>query len=82
MGELKVSRSSLRPELPPHLALGVSKDNIMLKTCAIMGIPLVLGIAAIGWEALWQILLSAGTVLILHTVIQFWEGQTGRRISY
>ena len=82
MDEPKGSRYNLGLELPPHLALGESKDRVMLKTCAVMSIPLILGIAAIGWEALWQIIISAGTVLILHTVIQFWEGQTGRRVSY
>lgn len=82
MGEFKDSRYSLRQQLPPHLALGVDKDKVMLKTCAVMSIPLVLGVAAIGWQALWQVLISSGTVLILHTVIQFWEIQTGRSVSY
>jgi len=82
MDMLKDSRYSLRPELPPHLALGVSKDKVMLKTCAVMFIPLILGIFAIGWEALWQFLIAAGTILILHTIIQFWESQTGQRVSY
>ena len=82
MHEPKGSRHRLKPDLSPYVALGTSKDNVMLKTCAVMGIPLVMGVAAIGWEALWQILISAGTVLILHTLIQFWEYQTGRGVSY
>ncbi len=82
MDMLKDSRYNLKPEFPPHLSLGVSKEKFMLKTCAIMSIPLILGVLAIGWQALWQILISSGTVLILHTLIQFWESQTERRVSY
>ncbi len=82
MIEPKESRHSLRPDLPPHIALGESKDKVMLKTGAVMLIPLVLGVAAIGLDALWQILISLGTVLVLHFIIQLLERKTGRRVSY
>lgn len=82
MVESRDNMHILRPDLPPHIASGVSKDMVMFKTCAAMCVPLVLGVAAIGWNALWQILIAIGTVLVLHFVIQLWERTTERTITY
>ncbi len=82
MVDSKKHSHPLRPDLPPHIASGESKNRVMMKTCVAMCIPAILGVAAIGWNALWQILIAVATVLVLHFIIQVWERSTERMITY
>ena len=74
MGE---ERSKLDIEYPPHVHIGLGKNELMLKTFLMMCIIAFASVIVMGLEALIHILLAIGTVLIVHSSIysyQLWKG--------
>lgn len=64
-------------EEPPHIHMGSSKNELMLKTFLMMSVIAVFSVMVLGLDAFIHIIIALGTVLIIHCSIhsfQIWKG--------
>lgn len=76
------SAFNLRKEEPPHLHIGVSKDELMLKTLATMLIPTGIAIYAIGSSALYHLTAAVATGLGVHYIIYLVQTAQKKKPTY
>ncbi len=62
---------------PPHVHIGLDKNELMLKTFLLMSIIAYASVMVMGLQALFHILVALGTVLVVYnsvTAYQRWKG--------
>jgi len=75
---MKKEESTYKMEKPPHLHIGLHKNELMWKTFLMMCIIALASVIIMGLEALIHILVAIGTVLIVNSSIysyQVWKGK-------
>ncbi len=58
---------------PPHIHIGFTKDELMLKTFLMLSIIAVVSIIIMGVDAFVHIIIALGTVLIVHSLIYSYQ---------
>jgi len=67
---------------PPHLYIGVEKNELMLKTFLLMCIIAVASVIIMGLGAFIHIITALGVVLIVNGIINSYQRWKGRKITY
>lgn len=67
---------------PPHLYMGFTKDELMLKTFFLLSIIAFASVVIMGVNAFIHIVTALGTVLIVHNLIHSYQKWKGYRITY
>ncbi len=66
----------------PHLHIGFTKDELMLKTLLAMSIIALASVIIMGDAALIHILVAMGTSVIVQTVITTYQKVQGKKVTY
>ena len=82
MEEKKLSLKEYEVIKPPYLHLGITKDELMLKTFLVLSIIAVASVIIMGVNAFIHIITALGTVLIVHSIIFAYQKWQNIPITY